>query len=42
MTPYYYYSSSLTKEQKYTKDNKIYVLGNTFIQGFSTDGGAYY
>ena len=38
MTPYYP-STSLSKEEQYTKDNKIYVLGKTFIQSFSTDGG---
>ena len=40
MTPYYS-SGSLSKEQKYTSDNKIYVLGNIFIQGFRTDGGGH-
>ena len=40
MAPYYS-STSLSKEQKYTKDNNIYVLGKTFIQSFSTDGGGH-
>ena len=40
MAPYYP-SDSLSKEEKYTKDNKIYVLGKRFIQGFSTDGGGH-
>ena len=40
MTPYYP-STSLSKEQKCTKRNNIYVLGKTFIQSFSTDGGGH-
>ena len=40
MAPYYP-STSLPKEQKYTKKNNIYVLGKTFIQSFSTDGGGH-
>ena len=40
MTPYYTYTS-LSNEEKYTKDNNIYVLGKDFIQGFSTDGAGH-
>ena len=35
----FYSSDSLSKEEKCTRDNKIYVLGKTFIQSFGTDGG---
>ena len=44
MTPYYPSDSdsdSLSDEEIYARDNKIYVLGKTFIQGFSTDGGGH-
>ena len=37
----YYPSTSLSKEEQYTKNNNIYVLGKTFIQAFSTDGGGH-
>ena len=40
MTPYYP-STSLSNEEQYTKDNKMYVLGKSFMQGFSTDGGGH-
>ena len=40
MTPYYI-PTSLTKEEKYTKDNNIYVFGKDFIQSFKTDGGGH-
>ena len=38
MTPYYP-STSLSEEERYTKNSKIYVLGKDFIRGFSADGG---
>ena len=39
MTPYYSSDdSTLNKEKKYTKDNRIYVLGKGSIKSFSTDG----
>ena len=39
MTPYYSSDdSTLTKGEINTRDNKIYVPGKDFIQGFSTDG----
>ena len=42
MTPYYPSdSSSLSSQEKYISDNKIYVFGQNFIQDFSADGGGH-
>ena len=45
MTPYYppitEGEKSYSKEEQYNRDNKIYVLGSSFIQGFSNNGGGH-